>query len=110
MKKILVGLLMIPMMAHASFMDGNKLLSRFESKTDLENTYAWGYVVGVYDSYSNIICTGGGATVKQVSDVVHKYLKDNPAQRNMDAAVLVLVALGTAFPCPDNKNKGGKRS
>lgn len=105
MKKLLAGLLLVPMMAHASFMDGNKLLSRLESNTDLENTYAWGYVVGVYDSYSSGICTGGGVTVKQISDVVHKYLKDNPAQRNLDASVLVLVALGTAFPCQPQKGK-----
>jgi hypothetical protein len=110
MKKLLAALLLAPIMAHASFMDGNKLLSRFDSKMDLENTYAWGYVVGVYDSHSTVICSGGGATVKQISDVVHKYLRDNPAQRNMDASILVLVALGNAFPCQDNRGRKGNRS
>lgn len=109
MKKVLACLLMVPVMAHAQFITGNKLLGYLDSTSTIENTHGWGYIIGVFDSFGSSFCTGGGATVKQVSDVVHKYLRDNPAQRNMDASLLVMVALGTAFPCPKN-NKGERRS
>ena len=105
MKKLIAALLMIPTVSYAGFMDGNKLLQYLESRSDMENTHAWGYIIGIHDSFDEHICTGNGVSVKQVSDVVRKFLVENPAQRNIDASVLVLVALGTAFPCQTKKSK-----
>lgn len=109
MKKFIAALLMIPTMAHAGFMDGNKLLRYLASDSDLERLHGMGYVIGAHDMVNDeLICLTQGVTTKQASDVVKKYLENNPAQRNLDASVLVMVALGSAFPCANKK--GGKRS
>jgi hypothetical protein len=107
MKKLVTALLMVPAMAHAQFMTGNKLLGYLSGDTDIERIHGMGYVIGVHDAFDSTICLTRGVTTQQASDVVRKYLQDNPAQRNMDASVLVLVALGSAFPCANNK--GGKK-
>jgi hypothetical protein len=44
-------------------------------------------------------CTPDGVTALQVTDVVIKYLRENPAQRHLPAASLVVDALHHAFPC-----------
>ncbi len=65
-----------------------------------------GYTIGVADSNSFLICAPGGpggVTQGQFTDIVKKYLNDNPAQLHRDADVLVLDALTQAFPCPKKK-------
>jgi hypothetical protein len=44
-------------------------------------------------------CLPKGVIVDQVADVFCKYLKDNPAGRQRNAAVLVTAALNDAWPC-----------
>lgn len=39
------------------------------------------------------------ATRQQLTDVVTKHLRDNPATRHLPAQMLVVDALATAFPC-----------
>ena len=47
-----------------------------------------------------IICPPAGVITAQHRDIIIKYLKDNPENRQYDTAVLATVALQRAFPCP----------
>lgn len=95
----------IPMIANAAFISGNQLFQRINGD-GYDKTFAIGFITGVHDAYEDdTICTGQHVTAGQLRDVVKKYLEDNPASRDIAAVVLVLVALGSAFPC----NKKGKR-
>lgn len=86
------------------FYDGNKL----HEACQIDHGFCVGYVAGIVDSYGYIasyssgplqFCLPHNATAQQVSDVAVKYLDDNPAQRHMTAALLVLAAVKQAFPC-----------
>jgi hypothetical protein len=58
-----------------------------------------GYVYGVASTLDMLeyIDLPTGVTHGQLKDVVVKYLKDNPATRNQDAAVLTTRALSAVF-------------
>jgi hypothetical protein len=71
-----------------------------------------GYAVAVIDTVITIQSTGAigplfcipqGVTVEQVTDVVKKYLTDNPVQRHYTASSTAIKALELAFPCPTNQ-------
>jgi hypothetical protein len=59
-----------------------------------------GYVDGVATTLIalDFIDVPTGVTHGQLQDVAVKYLKDNPATRNQDAAVLTIKAITAAFP------------
>jgi Rap1a immunity proteins len=64
------------------------------------------YVMGVYhatgvtvDGVHVPLCIPDNVTGQQAHDVVLKYLRENPAKRNTPAAGVIILALGTAFPC-----------
>jgi hypothetical protein len=71
---------------------------------------ARGYVAGVNDSHNFFVascslparsfCTPTQVTVGQVTDVVCKYLADNPQHRHYGGALLVVHAIAEAFPVP----------
>jgi Rap1a immunity proteins len=44
-------------------------------------------------------CTPDGVIVALAADLFCKYLKDNPAERQKDAAELLVAALSSAWPC-----------
>jgi hypothetical protein len=92
--------LMIPSIASAQFMDGNKLMNYLGSDSHIERIHGMGYVIGVHDVYDDTICLARGVTTQQASDIVLKFLRENPSKRNLAADILVLVALGKDFPCP----------
>jgi hypothetical protein len=68
-----------------------------------------GYIAGVSDtilSYGSVItpknriyCPPPNAEMDQLIRVVKKWLEDNPSQLHLPAGVLVIRALGEAFPC-----------
>lgn len=45
-------------------------------------------------------CLPPKATLGQATDVVCKYVRENPKDRTKPAAVMVSLALNEAFPCP----------
>ena len=108
MKKLIAILLCTPLMAHAAFLDGNKLLRYLSSTSDIEKFHAMGYVLGVHDTMESSLCLSRNVTAQQASDVVRKFLVENPASRDLNADILVIVALTNAFPCPQQQK--GKRS
>jgi hypothetical protein len=109
MKAMIATLLFVPMLAHAGFFTGNQLLQRMNSSEPIESSVALGFVLGIHDSFEGeVVCTGAQVTSGQLRDVVKKYLEANPAQRDLSAGALAMVALAIAFPCPDKK--GNRRS
>ena len=111
MKKLfLLLLLVLPLAANSqggTFLNGNKLKTHCVQKDGFfDNGFCMGYIIGVADNRSFYICSpggSGGVTGAQYTDIVKKYLNDNPAQLHRDADVLVLDALTQAFPCPKKK-------
>jgi hypothetical protein len=95
------------------FMDGNNLYSQLNDK-HLELAVG-GYVTGIIDTVTNLteskaltislFCVPTQATIRQVTDVVKKYLADHPENRHFAASSVVMVALGEAFPCKPGRTK-----
>jgi hypothetical protein len=110
MKKLfLLLILALPLAANSqggNFQNGNKLKTHCAKEGGFSDGFCMGYIIGVADNRSFYICApggSGGVTQGQFTDIVKKYLNDNPAQLHKDADVLVLDALTQAFPCPKQK-------
>lgn len=100
MKKILAGLLFVPVIAHASFYTGNDLFSKMNGDS-YDKFVAAGYVMGVYDSLNKILfCAPANVTLGQVTDMVKQYLEVNPSRRHFSADSLMSDALRQVWPCP----------
>jgi Rap1a immunity proteins len=86
----------------ASFYNGNKMYE----DAKLDRGWLSGYVAGVHDSLKiqRCFCSPDRVSVGQVSDVVIKYLADNPDKRHYQAHILVRDALSKAWPCSLIKN------
>jgi hypothetical protein len=107
MKKLIVGLLFVPCMASAEFLDGNGLLSRMNDSETVPRMVALGYVQGVADVYARVkVCAPQNVTAGQARDVVKQYLEINPERRHYSADSLVVNALAQVWPCA---NRGGTR-
>jgi hypothetical protein len=64
-----------------------------------------GYIMGVVDAMEvnravdqKPSCIPDGANRGTIRDVIHNYLRDNPAKRTLPAAIVVPMALAAAFP------------
>ena len=91
--------------AHAQFIDGNKLLNRMNSSSHGEKMHAVGYVVGVMDTMNGYsFCLPRTFTVGQGHDMVHNYLTNVPADRHLPADVIVSKVLAVVFPCAKGGN------
>lgn len=109
LRAALVGasLAAIPLISSAQSDRGNDLLQRLDAfaaqKGGFSGGAGAGYVVGVADTLTAIgtVCLPGGVSNGQVTAVVHKYLRDNPAVLHQNAVVLVARALMDSFPCKD---------
>lgn len=99
MKKTLLAILLAAAgIAHAEFVDGNKLLSMM--KTPGQTAIAMGYVSGVADALNgSLICYPEGGTVGQAHDMTRNFLEANPQYRERSADVIVGAALVTHWPC-----------
>lgn len=108
MKKLLVALLFIPMMAHAEFYSGNDLYMKMTDESSLVNkTMGIGYVIGVYDvGVHMFFCPGTevGIIAGQLNDMVKHWLYANPHRRNELAQKLVLEVFKQNWPCSNRGN------
>lgn len=118
MKHIWIALCLAAGPAHADFFDGNDLhdmCQKMPVRVD-------GYVAGVYDrsgasavlsdfwapnpeskaQLRKVIvpfCVPDGVRLSQLRDVTCKYLADFPQKRHMPGSLIVVSAVGDAFPC-----------
>ena len=102
MKLILAVLaLLIATPARAEWVDGNKLHDWCSSSgTELACTT---YVLGVLDG--SYLKTPERATAGQVKDVIKKYLRDHPENRDFPASLLVSLAVVDAWPTLNTPKK-----
>ena len=104
--------------ASGGFMDGNELYAHCTSPSQDRHSLCIGYVAGVMDAGEAEKAEAGrrnrsreAAVIgycwvvpldtpsPQAADVVAKFLRDNPARRNIQAANLVAWAMSEAWPC-----------
>lgn len=97
---ITAALLTASTIASAQFITGNQLLDRMNAETSNTRMYALGYVIGVVDSMNGYaFCLPSAATAGQINDMMRNYLNNTPAERHLPADVVIVQALGGAFPC-----------
>jgi hypothetical protein len=100
-----------PMLSHASFYDGNRLMQWAEaddritagkaSIEDLANSSRlYGYVTGVHDGRKDFYCRPSKVSSGQVVALVKQFLAQHPDKWREPAEVIVGTALTSAFPCP----------
>jgi hypothetical protein len=108
MKKLLISLMFIPVMASAEFVSGNDLYRDLRSDKVSDNLYALGYIAGVADAgQSGSHCIPSTVNLGQIQDMTVDYLRRNADVRNLSADILVGLMLLERWPCK-NKSKGGK--
>lgn len=92
------------------FDSGNAILRECGPEADMSTKiYCLGYLAGMIEmdevaaraGHPEVICLGGtgGVTMRQLLDVVVRYVQDHPATRHQSGSDLALRALGEAFPC-----------
>jgi len=106
---VLIAAMMISSISWAQFYDGNRLYTVCRaSEQSYEVGGCVGFIVGVSDTLSasknqrkpnRRICLPRRTTQEQLRKVVVDYLALVPQLRSYDAAVLVELALRTAYPC-----------
>ncbi len=93
-----------------SFYNGNTFYSKcFEQQNPLIKAQCNDYIRGALDGISNmqvinkdfcIFKWPRDGTIDQFTDVVLKFLKENPDKRASSAAFLIILSLHQSFPCP----------
>lgn len=117
MKKLIIGFVFlllfsvstVPAQANDAGYTGKKLLFSCESKDDFHTHGCISYINGVLDAYAVMktlnpnlyiqICYPPRGSYGQYERVVKKHLKQNPTKLQENAAVLVLLAMKTEYPC-----------
>ena len=108
MRKFLVCLLFVPLVAHAEFFTGNQLLSLLQSREMWDRMQGLGYIQGVFDAHMGVtICPPSGVNAGQVQDMVRNYLDNIPATRNRSADLIIRDALRSVWPCANNRPSRG---
>lgn len=99
-------------MAQAGFKDGNTLLAECREAESrpadqhFQRGFCLGYIEGIAD-YLELVrersglqpCVPDAATAGQLKDVVINALMTQPADRNIDAALLAMNAISKAWHC-----------
>lgn len=100
MKWIAAMTITVSLNAQAEFFTGNELLSKMNSQSTVDQTFAMGYVTGVSDAVTNVTaCPPRHATIGQVLDLVKAHLTNNPSQRHYTADSLISNLLQKTWPC-----------
>jgi len=106
MKTIIAAALLAASSASsAQYINGNKL-HRDTTGGPQDISFSMGYITGVADAYDGeLFCLPPAVNVGQMTDVVRKFIIDNPKHRHLNAAAIVSVALSDVWPC--KAKKGG---
>lgn len=99
-----VGGLAIGGLAQGAFYSGNRLFELCESGKASDRAQCEGYVMAFADlslapNYQPRTCLPKTASARQLGDTVTKWLKDNPNQRQFNAASIVPKALAENYGC-----------
>lgn len=106
MKNFLISLLLVCSTAQAQYQSGNELYSDLIGRTDAEQMFALGYVVGVVDAYiQKEVCVPQNVTQGQLSEVVKQFLASRPQIRHQPADILVVIAVKQHWPCSNGRKQ-----
>ncbi|MBC8267156.1 MAG: hypothetical protein H8E36_00210 [Rhodospirillaceae bacterium] len=105
MKRILLIALLVGLAspAWASYFKGNDLHKVCQSSSNED--VCSGYIMGIVDATAwtkadIAFCVPKDSSLRQATDIVTKWLNENPEHRHLSAAGLVITALTLAWPCP----------
>ena len=104
-----IFIILTTMPAHA-LQDGRQLHSDCTRGNPFSEGYCEGFVVGVLSTHLSpwvinlqngrkFICIPANVTFKQMTEIVEKYLAENPGRRQYRADTNVWTAVTEAFPC-----------
>lgn len=114
MKKIInifmLFLLTYSCYANADVKTGNDLYKWFKAYERIENGSSsmndgydagsyLGFMIGIDVANNLFYCSPVDAQMGQFADIVGKYLKDNPQEREKPAITLAIMALNKVWPC-----------
>jgi hypothetical protein len=113
---IVVGLAAVAVTSPAFAVTGNKLFEWCDSAAQGDQTACNAYIIGVAEGVMQATsfvqeiggyaplryCPPEGYTHVQTRDIVIAGLRERPESRQMGAAMLIMVALTAAWPCPDD--------
>ena len=106
MKKLVLAMSLLASSAHAEFFTGNNLYSKLTS-SGMDQILALGYVMGVFDTKRGVdFCPPGEVVAGQVKDIVQNYLERAPQHRHLTGDILTLAALGSVWPCKQQRGNG----
>lgn len=112
----------LPLNAFAT--DGNKLLTDCKAANSIQDTgndpsrnflgvgYCLGRIEGISvmnfillekGSNSAMFCKPKGVTIGQMTRIVVRYLEEHPEKLHIDPSFLIVLALGDAYPCKDER-------
>ena len=100
-----VALTSLLMPSSAEAFTGGDLLQWLDDPRGNRQIGAAAYVRGATDAFeiSGETCLPNEVRNDQVMKIVHKYLRENPAELHLSAGVIIYVALGMTFPCEKKK-------
>src|SRR5262249_15835262 len=105
---VVVAVISVSAGARADYRDGNQLYAECRSSPEAKQLLCLGYVMAIAGAASApnavgadgfMVCGLEDVTVKQLLDVVIRYLSAHPEERPLSAFSLVVAALDEAFPC-----------
>ncbi len=102
--KLAALILALPMLAHAQFYTGNRLLSGL-SGDENQQISALAYIQGVADAGNgSAFCPPGSVTTGQIADIVAKVIREMPADRHNPAAWFITGSLQGVWPCQKGRS------
>jgi hypothetical protein len=99
---VLIILLTIPAKASLSagnYFNGNDIYAFATSEDPVKEALFNGYVSGVMDANTEILCVPVEVTLQQAADIVRKYLEQHPDIRHFAGRGFVILSITEAFPC-----------
>lgn len=87
---------------------GNQFIKLCNESPRYDEGECFAYILGTYHGFTiaeslhdvePLTCVPSTVTVDQLSEVVIKYLRNNPQNRHLPARGLVMIAIRNAFPC-----------
>ena len=101
-----LALTMLASTAEAQYQSGNEIYSDLTGRTDAEQMFALGYVIGVVDAYiQKEVCVPQSVTQGQLAEVVKQFLASRPQIRHQPADILVVIAVKQHWPCQNGRKK-----
>lgn len=97
---LLIGGIILAGSAQAQIRTGNTLLDDLQSENVVNRMFAVGYISGVADfGNGGNHCIPNRATFGQMSEIIRKFVSENPEIRDISADVIVLGVLQKTWPC-----------